>query len=325
MTTSNIALGSAETILTERAADFLAAGPADPQTLISHVCQLPGAPRGVAEHMATALFAGHQRFVRDGDGRWWLREARDPSTSLGMTGASSLGTTANVIPSERSESRNLSAMPPRTLHEEPFAVVDVETTGSRAHGGDRITEIAVVQVKDGIATTVFDSLINPERSIPPSIVAITNITWEMVKDAPRFRDVCPQLLGVLEGNVFVAHNATFDWNFVSAEVERVMRRPLLGRKLCTVRLARRLLPQLRRRNLDALAMYYGIENGARHRAGGDAEATAQILLRLLNAAADHGCSTIDQVDRLLSRGTPRKKARRRPSALPHSTRDDGTS
>lgn len=293
-----LTLGDADSLLTTRAADFLAAGPADAATLISYVCQLPGAPANVAEHLASALFAGQQRFTRDVDGRWRLRDA---AASVVMPAA-----TANA------------------LHRESFVVVDVETTGTSPLSGDRVTEVAVVRVRDGVATPVFDTLINPERSIPPAIVAITNITWEMVKDAPTFADVCDQLLGVLEGNVFVAHNASFDWRFLSAEIERVTRRPLRGRKLCTVRLARRLLPQLRRRNLDALAHFYGIDNMARHRAGGDAIATAHVLLRLLDAARDRGCHTLDDLEALLRAGTGARKRARRPPAMPRPVNDDTT-
>ena len=296
--TSGLTLGDADSLLTNRAADFLAAGPADAATLISYVCQLPGAPAHVAEHLASALFAGQQRFVRDLDGRWRLRHA--PLSPVGSSAS------ANV------------------LHGESFVVVDVETTGTSPLAGDRVTEVAVVQVRDGVATPVFDTLINPDRAIPPAIVAITNITWEMVKDAPRFADVCDQLLGVLEGNVFVAHNAAFDWRFLSAEIERVTRRPLRGRKLCTVRMARRLLPQVRRRNLDSLAHYYGIDNTARHRAGGDAIATAHVLLRLLDAARDRGCATLDDLDALLRAGTGARKRARRPPAMPRPVNDDTT-
>src|SRR5215208_1680418 len=241
---SGLTLGGSDSLLTARAADFLAAGPADAQSLISHVCQLPGAPRNIAEHMAAALFAGHQRFARDQIGRWCLRDAS-------QTGAWSVSTA-------------------RDLGRESFAVVDVETTGSRVTAGDRITEVAVVLVRDGVASTVFESLINPERPIPPMISALTNITWSMVKNAPRFADVCDQLLGALEGHVFVAHNSGFDWRFVNAEIERATRRRLEGRTLRTVRMARKLVPQLRRRNLDSLSSYYGIEITGRHRAGGDA-------------------------------------------------------
>jgi DNA polymerase-3 subunit epsilon len=293
---SGLTLGNADTPLTDMAAAFLATGPADAQSLISYVCRIPGAPLNVAEHMAAALFAGHKRFERDRQGRWRLRESA-PTTQW---------------PIERASE----------LRRESFVVVDVETTGTRAYHGDRVTEVAVVQVRDGVAKTVFDTLINPERSIPPAIVAITNITWEMVKDAPRFADVCDQLLGVLEGNVFVAHNAHFDWRFLSSEIERVTRRPLQGRKLCTVRMARRLLPQLRRRNLDSLASFYGVDIRARHRAGGDAEATAKVLLRLLDAARDRGCATVDDVERLLAPGASKRKRRRRPPAMPHSATDD---
>ncbi|MEO7083324.1 MAG: exonuclease domain-containing protein [Gemmatimonadaceae bacterium] len=294
MSGGGLTLGSTDSVLTDRAANFLAAGPAAAQALISHVCQLPGAPPNIAEHMAAALFAGHARFTRQSDGRWRLRET--PAAS---------GYVAH-----------------RSLEHESFVVVDVETTGSRAYHGDRVTEIGVVQVKNGEATTVFETLINPERPIPPMITAVTNITWSMVKDAPKFADVCDRLVGVLEGNVFVAHNALFDWRFLSAEVERVLRRPLAGRKLCTVRMARRLLPQVRRRNLDSLASFYDVEIVGRHRAGGDARATASILQRMLNVAQDQGYDTLDDLDHYLSARTGRKKRPRRPSALPHSARDD---
>jgi DNA polymerase-3 subunit epsilon len=307
-----LSLGTADTLLTQRAADYLAAGPADPQTLISHVCQIPGTPRGVAEHMAAALFAGHQKFTRTNDGRWTLRDGIIPSEAKELLARSRARPSKEIPRVARND----------VLSEAPFVVVDVETTGARAISGDRITEVAVVHVQNGVATKVFDTLVNPERPIPPAVMALTNINWEMVKDAPRFRDIVPQLLSVLEGNVFVAHNANFDWRFIANEVERVTRRPLQGRRLCTVRMARRLLPQCRRRNLDALQHFYGIENYARHRAGGDAVATAAIFLRMIDVARENGHETLDDLDRAISRGTSRKKRRRRPPALPTSASDD---
>jgi DNA polymerase III subunit epsilon len=178
-----------------------------------------------------------------------------------------------------------------------------------------------VLVEGGTATTVFDTLVNPERPIPTAITALTNITWEMVRDAPTFAEVCEQLLGVLEGRVFVAHNAAFDWRFISMEVERATRRQLQGVSLCTVRMTRRLAPEIRRRNLDAVAAHYGIDITARHRAGGDALATAHVLLRLLEAARARGCTTLDDVERVLAQRTSRRR-RRRPPAMPHSVTDD---
>ena len=297
--TDGLTLGSSESILIVRAADFLAGGPADAQSLISYVCQLPGAPLTVAEHMAVALFAGQQRFARDTVGRWCLRDADVVAAAL--------------------------AAPPAAgaLDHGAYVVVDVETTGTRAYGGDRVTEVAVVQVRDGVATPVFDTLVNPDRPIPGYISQLTNISWEMVKDAPRFGDVCEQLLGVLEGHVFVAHNVLFDWRFISMEVERATGRPLRGRRLCTVRMARKLLPQLRRRNLDSVTAHYGIDIGARHRAGGDALATAHVLLRLIAEAKQAGCATLDDVDRLLAGGTSRKR-RGRPPGMPQPVSEDTT-
>ena len=99
-----------------------------------------------------------------------------------------------------------------------YVVVDVETTGTSPGSGDRITEIAAIVVRDGVVAERFETLVNPERPIPPMITNLTQINWEMVKDAPRFRDICDELLRVLAGHVFVAHNAEFDWRFVSAEV-----------------------------------------------------------------------------------------------------------
>ena len=294
---TSVTLGNADTLLTSRAADFLSTGPADAQSLISYVCQLPGAPATVAEHMATALFAGHAKFVRDRVGRWMLRD---------------VSTLADAEVS-------------RTLDQESFVVVDCETTGSRSMAGDRITEVAVVRVHDGRAEMVFESLVNPDRPIPPAVMALTNISWEMVRHAPRFVDICDQLLGALEGNVFVAHNAGFDWRFLSNEITRATRRPLVGQRLCTVRMARHFVPQLRRRNLDSLSDYYGVVNTARHRAGGDAMATAKVFLRFLKEARSRDCDTLDDLQRLLRTPTSRKKKRRRrPPAMPHGTSDDRT-
>ena len=269
-----------DTLLTLRAVDYLAAGPVDARTLIAHVCQLPTMPAAVAEHMARALFAGHRRFVREPDGRWGL--VRDVEFPL--------------------------AEPLAGLS---YAVVDVEATGGRLVGGDRITEIAVVQVKDGVATTLVDTLVNPQRTIPPWISSLTNISAEMVRHAPVFSEICDQVLGALDGRVFVAHNVNFDWRFLNMEIERATGRTLAGRRLCTVRLVKKLLPQLRRRSLDYVAMYYDVEIARRHRAGGDAEATARVFLRLLDDARREGCESWNDLQRLLIRPMPKRRHRRR--------------
>jgi DNA polymerase-3 subunit epsilon len=184
--------------------------------------------------------------------------------------------------------------------------------------------VAVVEVRDGVATTVFETLINPERAIPPWVSRLTNISWDMVKDAPTFAEVCDQLLGVLDGRVFVGHNVNFDWRFVSAEIERVTGRRLTGRRLCTVRMARKMIPGLRRRSLDHVSMHYGIEITRRHRAGGDAFATAQVLLRMLDDARRRGCTTWHDLQHLLIAPAPVRRRPRRPPAMPRPIDKDTT-
>jgi DNA polymerase-3 subunit epsilon len=302
---AGVRLRPAETFLTSRARDFLAAGPADVVPLIEHICQLPGAPRVVAEHMAQALLGERSEFVRDGEGRWRLIErGPTPYSYVALL------------------QRDLLVSHPDLLSLD-YAVVDVEATGTRPWAGDRITEIAVVAVRGGIVAETFETLVNPERPIPPFVTRLTHISWEMVKKAPRFRDICDDVVRAMEGTIFVAHNAQFDWRFVSTEVERATGRHLDGRRLCTVKLARKLLPQLRSRRLDYLAMHYGVTITARHRAGGDAVATAKILLRLLHDARSLECHCWPDLEALLGRILVRSRRRRR-IAMPHPVDRDTT-
>ena len=187
-------------------------------------------------------------------------------------------------------------------------MVDTETTGGRSLLGDRITEFAAVVVSGGEIVEVYETLVNPQRSIPPFVTQLTNITWDMVKNAPTFDRIAPDVMRVLEGNVFVAHNATFDWRFVTTEVSRSTGRQLRGRRLCTVKIARKVLPQLSRRSLDYVARYYGVEIPNRHRAAGDALATAKCLIRMMSDLSDRGCAIPGAISRLYS-GNPRSGAR----------------
>ena len=293
-----------ETLLTTRALKYLSSGPADVVDLIGHICNLPGAPRIVAEHMAHAMFAGRPQFAQAADGRWML---------------------ADVTPTPyapRSRPRN-SAGASDPLRELSYVVVDTETTGGSHGAYDKITEIAAVVVRNGQIAEVFDTLVNPQRSIPPFVSRLTNITWDMVKDAPTFDRVVPDLMRVLEGNVFVAHNANFDWRFITSEITRATGHQLRGRRLCTVKLARKVLPQISRRSLDYVARYYGVEIRNRHRAGGDAIATAKCLIRMLSDLSDRGCGTWGELQTLL-RTQPGRRKNRRPSGLPTPVTRDTT-
>jgi DNA polymerase III epsilon subunit family exonuclease len=213
--------------------------------------------------------------------------------------------------------------PSESLRDLSYVVVDVETTGGRALYGDRITEIAAVVVKNGKIVELFETLVNPERPIPYFISQLTNITWDMVRDAPTFDRVAPDIVRVLEGNVFVAHNATFDWRFVTAEVSRCAGQRLRGRKLCTVKVARKILPQLSRRSLDYVARYYGVEITNRHRAAGDALATAKCFIRMIGDLSDRGYHTWDDLDALLRKPAGRRK-KRRASGMPTPVTRDTT-
>ena len=198
----------------------------------------------------------------------------------------------------------------------PFLVVDVETTGGSAQAGDRMTEIAAVLVNGRQVEDVYHSLVNPGRRIPWFITKLTGIDDAMVRDAPPFAEIAGDFAQHLAGRVFVAHNAKFDWGFLSAEYRRVTSAPFDAislDRLCTVRLARHLLAHLPRRNLDAVAGHYGVAIEGRHRALGDARATATVLLGLLRDAERRDVHTWEALDRFLARGTSR--ARRR-SAMP---------
>lgn len=203
------------------------------------------------------------------------------------------------------------------LNELPFVVVDVETTGVCAWGGDRVTEVAAVDVQGGCIVGTWDSLVYPERPIPHWITALTGISDEMVRDAPPFRAVAERVRLAVDAGVFVGHNASFDWRFLNAELERSTGDGMgLGaRRLCTVRLARVFLRRLQRRSLDQVAHYYGITISGRHRALGDAVATAHVLTHLLFAARRAGIGTLDELETYLAARRNRRHRRRR-SFLP---------
>ncbi|MBV9880951.1 MAG: 3'-5' exonuclease [Gemmatirosa sp.] len=359
-----------DTLLVERARDYLAAGPATSGALVASVCQIPGLPEPLAERVAVELLGAFPEFRQSTDGRWTLaagvstREVGRPADAPARVpsfdewrAAREAGETAEPLspsPIVRQSSRGRrrpvrqSAEPAGAapgpgpddatpLTELSYVVVDVETTGGAPSRGHRITEIAAVVVRGGEVREVYETLVNPERVIPPEIVRLTGITAEMVRDKPRFPEVCEEVVAALGGHVFVAHNVGFDWRFVTAEVERASGRRLEGPRLCTVRLARKILPQLRSRSLGHVADFYGADAFAqtyfearhgrdrpwRHSAAGDAVATAHCLIRLLRDAADRGITRWGELDLWLAGGTGRARRRRR-SALPTPIDKDTT-
>jgi DNA polymerase-3 subunit epsilon len=146
--------------------------------------------------------------------------------------------------------------------------VDLETTGGNA-AYHRITEVGILRLIDGELAEEWSSLVNPECPIPSFIEDFTGITNRMVSDAPRFADIAALLRQKLQGDVFVAHNARFDYSFLRSEFRRLGMN-FHAKVLCTVKLSRRLFPQFARHNLDAVMERHGLVCGARHRALGDA-------------------------------------------------------
>lgn len=269
-------LAHPEGTLLDRVLEALRAG-ARPATILCHqFLGLPGAPEVICDRIAVALLGADPRVRRLPDGCWGL------------------------VPEAQGSP---------LLDDCAFAVVDVETTGVRARGSDRITEIAVVVVHGDRREVVFDSLINPERPIPPIVTAITRISNDMVSAAPTFAQVADQIMAALAGRIFVAHNARFDWGFVCAEMRRARALTLDGHRLCTVRLSRRLLAGIGSCGLDNLTLHFGFENEARHRAGGDALVTAALLERLLRLARAEGARTLQDLAAIEARRVARRKAR----------------
>lgn len=249
--------------LASRALSFLQTGPAGSLTIVRDVLGIAQANRHTADRIAATLLAPDKRFCRTADGRWTLA-SEPPATSPDLESCR-------------------------------WAVVDVETTGVRAFRGDRIMEIAVVLL-DG--TVAFHSLVNPGIPIPQFVAGLTGIDARMVRSAPPFEAIVDELLKALEGCVFVAHNARFDWAFVTTEIERATGLLLQGPRVCTVRLARKLLPDLPRRNLDTVSYHFGIEIEGRHRATPDAVAAAKCLAKMLRLAQGNGATTLGDLHNL---------------------------
>jgi DNA polymerase-3 subunit epsilon len=187
--------------------------------------------------------------------------------------------------------------------------VDLETTGATATR-DRITEIGIVRVVNGEVEEEWSTLVNPETGIPPEIQYLTGISNAMVADAPTFAEIRQSVLERLEGHLFIAHNARFDYGFIKNEFRRAGAR-FSADVLCTVRLSRKLYPEHRRHGLDALIERHGLSGTDRHRALGD----ARMIWEFVRAASrDKPSGEIEQAVRQLLK-TPSLPPQLAPDAL----------
>ena len=189
-----------------------------------------------------------------------------------------------------------------------LAIIDVESTGAHPVR-DRITEIAILRVEDGEVVARWESLVAPGQPIPPLIEQVTGISDAMVVDAPPFEAVADRAAALIDGCVFVAHSARFDFGFIKNAFTRIGRE-FDAPVLCTVKLSRALFPEHHRHGLDALIERHGLVCAARHRAMGDVEVLWQFLRQVEAAFAPE----------VLARAAERAmKAPALPSGLPEGT------
>jgi DNA polymerase III epsilon subunit family exonuclease len=185
-----------------------------------------------------------------------------------------------------------------------FTIVDIETTGLSAYY-HKITEIAALRYDNGKITEEFSTLVNPKTRIPRFITKLTGIDNEMVKDSPTISQVLPKFHSFIADSVFVAHNATFDYNFIDFALHKHKKKRLDNPKLCTCKLARRLLPELPSKKLASLCEHFNIKNNNAHRAKSDVLATSQIFNNFLDILKEKDIHDIQDILKFQKSKIPR--------------------
>ena len=160
-----------------------------------------------------------------------------------------------------------------------YAITDIESTGG-TKGTDKITEIAIYLFDGDKIVKEFHTLVNPQRAIQPFVVKLTGITDDMVRNSPTFTEITKDILDITDKATFVAHNVSFDYNFLRAEFQS-LGIDFTRNKLCTVNLSRKILPGHESYSLGKLTEDLGIGLHGRHRADGDALATVKLFKILL--------------------------------------------
>ena len=228
--------------------------PVSPEELAAEFLSLPS-PNGDARARVEELVGGDPRFL-------WEGEALTTADPLSLA-----------------------------LEEAPYVVFDVETTGSSATKGGAITEIGALKVVRGQVVEEFVTLVNPGRKIEPFVARLTGITDRMVADAPPISEVLPSFERFVEGSVLVGHNVHFDCSFFTAARGGL---PLPNPVLDTLKLARCLVPGLKRYRLASLASHFGVRAMPNHRALSDAAATSEVFLKLLKLLRSAGVGSVGE-------------------------------
>ncbi len=162
-----------------------------------------------------------------------------------------------------------------------YTIVDIETTGNGIRG-NKITEISIFKFDGEHIIDEFTSLVNPECQIPYFITVLTGIDKHLVRNAPTLKEIAPQIEAITTGCIFVAHSVNFDYNVIKHEF-KILGLDFTRKKLCTVRLSRRLLPGYNSYSLGKLCSALRIPLTDRHRARGDAHATVLLFKKLINS------------------------------------------
>lgn len=200
------------------------------------------------------------------------------------------------------------------LDEATFIVTDIETTGS-IRGKDRIIEIAALKIRNGDILDEFQTLVNPHRYISKQISRLTSISNASVKASPPIEEVLPAYVDFVGDGVFVAHNSLFDFCFINSEIRRLNIEGFKNQiDICTFRIARKLLPQVRARGVNGLSLYFDYPMENRHRAMPDAKATHFFLCKFIETLKTRDISTLHkliefQMDRM-GRKELKKKLRK---------------
>jgi DNA polymerase-3 subunit epsilon len=194
------------------------------------------------------------------------------------------------------------------VYDIPFVAVDLETTGSTPPA-DRIIEIGAAKIENFKLVGSYRSFVNPCRSLPPFITRLTGIAEEdLIPESPS-KDVLPSFLNFLGDAVIVAHHAPFDHKFLSCEVREMLGVQLSNPVICTCKLARRILHFLPSKGLDAVTQFLGIHVNGRHRALGDAEATAKIFVVFLKYLEEKGITTFAELLAFQEKGKSARASR----------------
>ena len=173
-----------------------------------------------------------------------------------------------------------SELPSTLLKDTEFSVLDVETTGLSARN-NRVIEIGIVKIKNLKIVDKYTTLINPGCDIPYFITQFTGISNSDVAYSPSFYDTAEEIEDFIGNSIISGHNLSFDEGFLSYEFIRNGFEPLSNLSICTLKLSRKIFPSLKSKSLSSVSEYLGVKNRDSHRALSDAEATAQILIKLI--------------------------------------------